>query len=252
LPLRRATYRTYVTLRDLDVRLDPLSDIGRLGQMASWARWGATTSDLAPITAAIPKDFDGLEPLTTSVVLFGINWGGDGPPAAPKDWTNFHTRGHGGDGCLKNSVQMAYKTLEGGIGLPAAYMTDVFKQVPTQNAAKPRARVKSQSHKGIDHVGRCAEVLREELNVCLEGAGGDAPMLVAMGQEAYSWLTGTSTKQGPTDGRIAAAVDRALGDGAHQFVELMPHYTQGTSTNVERSRALAAVLAKANSGSTSI
>ena len=190
-------------------------------------------------------------------MLFGINWGGVNPPKAPMDWTNFHTMGHRGDGSLRNSVRMAYETFglslvppEDGARLPSAYMTDVFKQIPTPNAAKLRTTIKRESDRGIDHVGRCAELLREELILCLEGAGGGTPRLVAMGQAAYAWLSNTDS-WGPIDPRMAAAVDGALGDGAQHAVERMPHYTFGAASNVQRRDALAAILAKMGSGPSS-
>lgn len=232
----RASFETYTALRDLDIS-DPFLGSWRLGQMASWSRWGATTGDLAPITAHSKDSFDQLEPFTTRVILFAINLGGTAIAGGLEDWRNFHTEGHGPDGTLRSSVAMAIEKTSAGDQVPALYMTDVFKLIPTKDAGLLNKQIAADLDKGIDHVGRCAEILRDELRICMEGAGGQASTLVAMGDKAFNWLTGVET-----DKRIADVVDEVLGDGASKRVQKMHHYSFGVGSNEKRAAALHPVL----------
>jgi hypothetical protein len=230
-----ASFETYTALRDKDIS-DPLLGSWRLGQMASWSRWGAISGDLAPITAHSQEEFDQIEPLTTRVILFAINLGGTAIKPNLEDWRNFHTKGHSGDGTLKNSIAMA-TDFPGGDKIPALYMTDVFKLVPTKTAKNLDRKVELDLAQGIDHVERCAAILRDELRICMDGAGGQPPTLVAMGAEAFKWLTATEK-----DERIARVVDEVLGDGASRRVREMDHYTFGAGTHKSRVAALRPVL----------
>lgn len=242
LDIAPASYETYRRLRDLDLSHPAVAGAWRLGHVASWARWGTTTHDLAPITAASPEEFRQLPPLTTSVVLLAINWGGNAPPVDPTFWTNFHTRGHRGDGTLKNSVRLAMSTLDTGQDQVAApYLTDVFKLVPTPTSARLDDRIEEDLARGVDHVARCATALEHELTLCREGAGGRAPILVGMGGAATRWLRGEAA-----DRRMADSVDRALGGGAHLGVRRMDHYTFGVGSNVSRAAVVAAALRDAS------
>lgn len=223
-----ASFETYTALRDMDIShpdITPPDEGGRwrLGQMASWGRWGAATGDLAPITAHSSESFDQLEPFTTSVVLFGINLGGDKIANALEDWRNFHTVSHAGDAKLKESLRMAKIETPEWHRIPAFYMSDVFKLIPTKDGVKLGEQITADLDKGIDHVDRCAAILREELKICMDGAGGQAPTLVAMGGFAFKWLSGAKK-----DKRIANVVDEVLGDGARKRVLLMPHGTSST------------------------
>lgn len=205
--------------------------------MASWSRWGAATGDLAPITAHSQEEFDQLEPFTTRVILFAINLGGTAIKPDLEDWRNFHTKGHRGDKSLWNSVDEGIKRASGEDRIPALYMTDVFKLVPTEKASKLNKQVRDDFKQGIDHVGRCAAILRDELTICKEGAGGQAPTLIGMGKEAFEWLSGAKKDQ-----RLADVVDEVLGDGASRRVRRMPHYTFGQGSNEKRAAALHPVL----------
>lgn len=201
-----------------------------------------TTDDLAPISASDEQEFDRLAPLTTAVVLLAINWGGEAAPDDPTFWTNFHTRGHRGDGTLKNSVRLAMSEVSGGdpagaARMAAPYLTDVFKLVPTPTSARLDDRIRSDLARGVDHVARCADALEEELTICSRGTDGRPPLLVGMGSAATRWLRGEVV-----DRRIAGAVDRALGDGAHRQVRRMDHYTFGAGTNTGRAATLAQAL----------
>jgi hypothetical protein len=129
------SFETYKALRDMDISHPDVGSAWRLGQMVSWSRWGTTTGDLDPITANSKDDFDQLQPFTTRVVLFAINLGGTSITPDPEDWRNFHTEGHPPDGTLKKSIAMAKDRTPGGDTIPALYMTDVFKLVPTKTAA---------------------------------------------------------------------------------------------------------------------
>lgn len=228
-------YETYAALRDMDISHPDIGGTWRLGQMTSWSRWGKTTADLDPITASNEATFDQLQPFTTQVILFAINLGGTSITPDLEDWRNFHTKGHVGDSTLKNSIAMAMGRIPEQV--PALYLTDVFKLVPTKTAGDLDRRIKVDLAQGIDHIGRCAEILKEELRICTAGTGGRPPVLVAMGKEAFLWLTGA--KQ---DTRIAQAVDEVLGDGAHHCVRQMDHYTFGAGTNEGRAEALRLVL----------
>lgn len=228
-----ASFETYAALRDMDIS-DPLLGSWRLGQMASWSRWGTNTQDLTPITADSEEEFDQLEPFTTSVILFAINLGGEAIADGLEDWRNFHT--HRGDSSLSKSVAMAKALTSGGDQIPALYMSDVFKLIPTPDGAELQDQITDDLEQGIDHVERCAAILRDELKICMDGAGGQAPTLVAMGNWAFDWLTG-ATK----DKRIARVVDEVLGDGASQRVRKMPHYVF-TASNEKRAAALHPVL----------
>lgn len=236
-----ASFETYTALRDMDITHPDITHEGvvrewRLGQTASWARWGANTSDLAPITAHSQEEFDQLKPFTTRVILFAINMGGTALKLDLEDWRNFHTKGHSPDGTLKNSVAMAWKETSASDQIPALYMTDVFKLIPTPDGRELEDQIRADLEQGIDHVERCAEILRKELKLCLDGSGGQAPTLVGMGDWAFDWLTGAKKDQ-----RIARVVDEVLGDGASQRVRKMPHYSF-TSTNEGRAAALCPVL----------
>ena len=77
-----ASFETYTALRDMDISHPDIAGAWRLGQMASWSRWGTTTGDLEPITAHSQEGFDQLQPLTTRVILFAINLGGRESPRA--------------------------------------------------------------------------------------------------------------------------------------------------------------------------
>lgn len=233
----QADFDTYRSLRDMDISHPDIEGSWRLGQMTSWARWGKTTGDLSPITARSEDEFNQLQPFTTQVILFAINLGGTTMAAELEDWRNFHSGSHGPDGTLKNSIALAKDGLEGESDIPALYMSDVFKLVPTGTAGDLSKKIKEDLTQGIDHVERCAAILREELKICLEGAGGQAPALVAMGSAAFSWLAGTGK-----DTRIAQVVDEVLGDGASKRVTKMHHYANAVGNNASRAAALRPVL----------
>jgi hypothetical protein len=226
-----ASFETYTALRDMDITDPDIDGSWRLGQMASWSRWGTTTGDLAPITADSKDSFDQLEPFTTSVILFGVNLGGDKITDGLENWRNFHTENHSGDTKLSISLGMAKNEMTGGDRIPAFYMGDVFKLIPTKNGATLSEQITADLDKGIDHVGRCAAILRDELRICMQGAGGQAPTLVAMGGYAFGWLTGAK-KVAKKDKRIADVVDEVLGDGASKRVQLIPHGTSSTTYEV--------------------
>jgi hypothetical protein len=243
-----ASYETYAALRDMDISHPDITpsdheDSWRLGHMASWLRYGAVTGDLAPITANSKEDFDQLEPLTTSVILFGVNLGGKAIAKNLEDWRNFHTVNHNGDTKLKESLRMAKSKSSGWDDVPAFYMSDVFKLIPTKTGGELGEQITADLETGIDHVDRCAAILREELEICMAGAGGQAPTLVAMGDYAFGWLTGA---KGVTKGdtRIAAVVDEVLGDGARKRVRQIPHGTS-SKTYDERVAAFNALLEEA-------
>lgn len=233
----QASFDTYKSLRDMDISHPDIEGSWRLGQMTSWARWGKTTGDLSSITARSEGEFNQLQPFTTRVILFAINLGGTTMKAELEDWRNFHSGGHRPDGTLKNSIALAKDGLEGASDIPALYMSDVFKLVPTGTAGDLATKIREDRAQGIDHVERCAAILREELKICVEGCGGQAPALVAMGSAAFCWLTGEGK-----DTRIAQVVDEVLGDGASKRVTKMDHYANGRGSNAIRAAALRPVL----------
>lgn len=231
-----ASFETYTALRDMDISHPDITHPDpdgrwRLGQMASWFRWGATTGDLAPITAQSKESFDQLEPFTTSVILFGVNLGGDKIVDGLEDWRNFHTENHSGDTKMSVSLGMAKEETPGWGQIPAFYMSDVFKLIPTKDGKTLSGQITADLDQGIDHVERCAAILRDELRICMEGAGGQAPTLVAMGGFAFGWLTGAKDVA-KEDKRIAEVVDEVLGDGASKRVLQIPHGTSSKSYEV--------------------
>ncbi|PPH19196.1 MULTISPECIES: hypothetical protein [unclassified Rathayibacter] len=230
-------YATYQALRDEEISHPDVEGGGwKLGHATSWARWGERGDLAGPVTASSPEEFVELQPMTTSVVLFAINWGGKNPPSDPTFWQTFHSPGHRGDGALRNSVRAAYDEVLDS-SAPVAYMSDVFKLVPTRDAGALRTTLRDEQQAGRDHVERCAELLTWELITCREGADGRTPVVVGMGDAAFEWLSGT----GP-DTRIAEALEKALGPDARSFVRRMPHYTFGSATNHERTTALTRIL----------
>ena len=234
----RVEFDTYTALRDMDISHPDIDGSWRLGQMTSWTRWGNATGDLSPITASTAEEFDQLPPFSTRVILFAINLGGTSMSSELEDWRNFHSQNHRGDSTLKNTMKKTTGGLTGGDAIPAFYMTDVFKLVPTANAAQLDAKIKADRAGGIDHVERCAAILREELKLCLDGAGGHSPTLIAIGDAAFFWLTG----KGKKDSRIAEVVDEVLGDGASKGVRRMDHYTFGSGSHESRTAVLQPLL----------
>lgn len=232
---QRARFETYEALRTLDISHPDIDGQWRLGQMTSWSKWADQTGDLAPVTASDADEFDALGPVTTSVIFFAINLGGLKLPSESDDWRNFHTTGHIGDSTLRNSFRRAEARFADAV--PGFYMTDVFKLVPTTNAGKLNTKVREDMAQGVDHVGRCAKILRQELEICRRGAGGAAPTLVALGKEAFRWLTGAVP-----DDRISQVVDELLGDGASRDVVQMDHYTFGSGTHESRVAVLEPVM----------
>lgn len=66
---------------------------------------------LTPITANTEVEFCELAPLTTAVVLFGVNWGGSEAANDIEDWRNFHTKGHAGDLRLSKPLPPALEAI---------------------------------------------------------------------------------------------------------------------------------------------
>lgn len=221
------SFEHYKALRDMDLSHPDIEKSWRLGQMASWSRWDNKTHDLGLITATTQEEFDLIQPLSTSVIFFAINLGGNVVKSDLADWRNFHTEGHKGDSTLKNTFGHVQNRISEEI--PAFYMTDVFKLIPTLDSGNLNKKIEMDHANGIDHVERCAEILRKELTICLGATGGKIPTLVAMGNAAFRWLTGATR-----DPRISHVVDDVLGDGAHKQVVRMDHYTFGSGTHESR------------------
>ncbi|GAA1566527.1 hypothetical protein [Leucobacter aridicollis] len=238
MPTLSIPFSIYQGLRDLSLTHPEYANLWRMGQIASWSRWGVTTQELAPITADNEADFTALEPFSTGVVFFGINMGGTDIPSTIPDWANFHN--HGPDTTLSKSFAESLRRFS--TPIPAFYMTDVFKLVATPNAQDLESKIKSDMEVGVDHVARCAEILKEELRLCLAGTGGQPPVLVGMGKAAHDWLTGAHRSR---DRRIADAVDLVLGDGAHQRVIRMHHYANGQGSTVLRADKIEEAITRA-------
>lgn len=231
-----AGYDVYSHLRDLDTTHPEVEGDGwRLGHTASWARWGSTTDDLAPISASNPEQFADLTPLTTSIVLFGLTWAEPTLPENPTHWQNFHRAGHRPDDLLAESIGSGYRTVLGPHS-PVAYMTDVFKLLPAPDAAALETMLDRELAHGRDHVARCAELLKVEMDICRSGAWRRKPVLVAMGDAAFDWLTGAR------DPRIADALDASLGYGAHRTVTKLPQDAFPSSSAAAEPGAMASIL----------
>ncbi|MCS4535800.1 uracil-DNA glycosylase family protein [Corynebacterium sp. HS2168-gen11] len=200
----------YEELRTLDISDSsiPDDDISsrqfRLGQAASWARWGATRHDLTSITADNHVEFQTLAPLTTSVVFLGVNWGGTKAADQLPDWRNFHTERHKGDKRLSKSLPPALECIphDPQILAPAPYMTDVFKLIPTVDGSSLEKKI-SHDAAQHDHIQRCAQLLEAELDICTRGNHGIPPLLIALGNHAYDWLTGQKRGSDPIVNAVA-------------------------------------------------
>ncbi|MGV3103841.1 uracil-DNA glycosylase family protein [Rothia sp. 32237D007AR] len=198
------SWEIYEELRTLDISDTSIPDVAiaqrkfRLGQAASWARWGDTRHDLSPITAANEDEFQSLAPMTTSVVFLGVNWGGTEAAKEIKDWQNFHTEKHSGDLRLMKSLPAALDEIphKQGVAAPAPYMTDVFKLVPTRTVKNLNEKIEDDA-KDHDHVQRCADLLQAELEICTRGNNGVPPLLIALGNDAFDWLSGEENESGP-------------------------------------------------------
>lgn len=220
------SWEIYEELRTLDISDTSIPDVAiaqrkfRLGQAASWARWGGDiTHDLAPITANNEDEFQSLAPMTTSVVFLGVNWGGTEAAKEIKDWQNFHTQGVGGDTRLMKSLPAALDKIphEQGVAAPAPYMTDVFKLVPTRDAEDLKKKIEDDAkYHNHDHVQRCADLLQAELEICTRGNNGVPPLLIALGGAAYDWLSGKENGSGP----IVKVLDTLYGDKSYTIEKI--------------------------------
>lgn len=151
-----------------------------LSRFASWAVWGAETSD--PSVFDEPRIW---ERLRKDVFLVGGNTGlfKGGRPA---HFSNFHTKGHGGDTKLMRAIR--------GTALEGAYLTDVVKDYPTKDSGAlvrdiKLGKVALQTHV-IGH-------LQQELD--LLGAPADL-VLVLMGKgTATVWDTVAGHPDFPSD-----------------------------------------------------
>ncbi|APF41567.1 hypothetical protein [Neomicrococcus aestuarii] len=216
----------------------------RLGHTSSWARWGPRGNLLEPITARSKEEFQSLPPMTTSIMFFGLNWGGESPPVHGQDWENFHAHGHRGD----TSLARAFAEATDQTGFAAAsYMTDVFKLLPTKSAASLDATVRSEEKAGRDPVGRCVEIIRHEFSVCKAANDGRNPVIVGIGGAAYRWLAGRQRTEGrpPWPSRVSEAMSELLQDDAAAAVRWAPHYTFGSAKHVDRVAAISSILREA-------
>lgn len=247
--LQPVDYATYAALRDLDLSHPDVdatapppdgTDTWVLGHASSWARWSNTTDDVAAITAHSPDEFESLEPLTTSVVVLTTNQAADSPAGA-RIWGAFH---HDDDITVADSVRRTYERTG---PIPAPYLTDIFKLLPAPTTELD-SQIEQERDQNRDHVGRCAQILQQELSLCVDGSDGTTPTLVAVGGAAYTWLSGRDWNTGKpiVDQRIADTVNEVLGEGANRRVEWVPHFNPGVATHDQRATALAAILARAN------
>ncbi|WP_217132935.1 hypothetical protein [Leucobacter chinensis] len=234
-------YATYEALRDMDITpnasFEDTTGQWDLGHATSWSRWGTETADLEPITANSAAEFATLKPLSTRIVFFAINMGGEAMAEHREHWRNFHTRGHRGDTTLRNSFALAFEGHKSAADIPGFYVSDVFKLIPTKDSNTLASAIKKHRIAGRDHVERCAALLQEELMMCRDGIDGQVPILVAMGKAAFTWLSGDQKDQ-----RIAEVVDKTLGAGARDRVVRMAHYANGAGTNVQRAETIRSVL----------
>lgn len=236
-------WETYKELRTLEISDPTIPDAAlagqrfRLGQAASWARWGDTRDDLRPITARSEAQFRHLGPLTTAIIFLGLNWGGTQAPRETKDWQNFHATGHAGDLRLSTSLPPALQGIPRAPGTPAPapYMTDVFKLVPTRNGTALQRQLAADAAVH-NHVARCAALLEAELALCTRSNGGTPPLLVALGAHAYGWLTGVKRRSGP----ITQAVAEGCGGRRPRIVRI--NHASAARPNAERTRQLAAAI----------
>ncbi|WP_201613260.1 hypothetical protein [Gulosibacter hominis] len=236
-------WEIYEQLRTLDISDESIPDAAiasqkfRLGQAASWARWGETRHDLAPITAHSREEFQALAPLTTAVVILGLNWGGTEAGPDIIDWQTFHTKGHAGDLRLSRSLPQAFEKIPHTPGepAPAPYMTDVFKLVPTPDGAKLRQKIQAD-YGTHDHVTRCAELLKTELDICTRGNEGIPPLLITLGIRAYKWLIGTEPGSAP----IVQVIQSVFGGRRPTIAKI--HHSSASKPDAERTTQLIAAL----------
>lgn len=198
-----------------------------LGHAASWGRRGPKGNLVGPITAQSSAEFENLAPLTTSVALFGINWGGKDVPNDPVIWQNFHTPRHPGDSFLARSLNYAMDAC----GVTAApYMSDVFKLIPTPSSKELVDTIRKENKAGRDPVGRCADILRYELDVCTQANAGVPPVIVGLGKAAYRWLAGLNDYDLPQPNPISEVVADVSGTDPASAVVESPHYTFGAGS----------------------
>ncbi|PYY64420.1 hypothetical protein DEJ30_08115 [Curtobacterium sp. MCPF17_003] len=116
---------------------------------SSWGIWGKTTSDLS----VFYMENKPWERLRSDVFFMGGNTGKLGPEGLGK-FQNFHAKGHGGDGSLRNA-------LTGGL-VEGAYLTDIVKDYPTTDSGP---LLKAIAAGDVDVHKHVVEPLEEELRL---------------------------------------------------------------------------------------
>jgi hypothetical protein len=155
------------------------------GAYASWAVWkneeigSAPTSDIDDLSAFdLPKNPQLLQQLKPSIVMVGLNWGGDGGVITKEQaqkfnkFSNFHNTSEGRSKDFK--LRYAFRDTE----FYGAYMTDIIKYYAATRADANylnNSTVKQTSKKIFE-----AEL--KDLNCKNE-------LIIAFGKSAYSILT---------------------------------------------------------------
>lgn len=211
------SYDAYVELREHDITNDKLDpNEWRLGQASSWAHWGtcgaasritaenrhlssatsaaglkATIADLTRIAHTDRAGFEASPyPLTPSVALLGLNFAGSSLDPTSADFAPFHHPGPTStDHFLRASVELA--AFDAGLPAeyPAPYITDVFKLAPTPYGPDLARAFDGRSHPAIENG---LAVLSFELEVLTRANHGRPPLLIALGDHAHNWLSGTA------------------------------------------------------------
>lgn len=210
-----------------------------LGHVSSWGRWGTPEDLCQPIRADSEQEFSGLAPLTTSIMFLSLNWGGEKPPIDAPMWGNFHAHGHGGDTRLAKGFRSAMQAT----GFTAApYMSDVFKLIPSPRATDLTRIIREEESAGRDPIGRCIRLLHTEFTMCRDANNGVAPMIVAIGNDAYQWLTGKdhATNKPVKSARVSDRLAEWLGEDPSRAVRWIPHHS-GSVTHQRLEESLASV-----------
>lgn len=204
-----------------------------LAKVASWAVWSDDIS--APTEALLRR-----EGITTSFILVGANWGGDGKESVllkELDWANFHTdptktRGPYPHRKIRRAIAGEPDGSPPIVELRGAYMTDVVKRVSTKSAGHLPKVLRERECESR----RCAEELAAELTVCRKYNGGSPPLILAFGVVAYRLLVGGrwNAQQGDSCA-LADAVQAVLGESAEPCVRYVRHCAHSGGPDVVHS-----------------
>lgn len=166
-------------IRQVDVSSDGQS--GSLAKIASWALWPDPAEDVVPDDLRLANDG-----VRMDVMLIGANWGSNHSHMRAllhePDWANFHSdpTKHRGPRPHRKLGRAFAADRDLRTDLGGAYMTDLFKMVPTPNTSKLTTTLKKRS----DLVSNSSTVFKQELLV-IRSVTKEPPLIIAMGVGTY-------------------------------------------------------------------